>query len=117
MRLIGSIILNGVLIYLVSRLLEGVYIENFLTAIIAGLALGIINFFVKPVLTLLTLPITILTLGLFLLIINGAMILLVDYLVAGFEVRNMLWAVIFSLLLAFFNFLLGNYEWGAQKRE
>lgn len=110
MRLLLGILLNGLLVYFAAWLLPGVAVEGFGIAILAGIALAIVNFFIKPILTLLTLPITILTLGLFLLIINGAMVLLVDWLITGFEVQGWLWAIFFSIILALLNLLVGNVE-------
>ena len=64
------------------------------------------NAFVRPILTVLTFPITVLTLGLFLLVINGLMVLLVDYLLVGFQVDGLFWAIVFGLVLAFLNLLI-----------
>lgn len=110
MRLLVSILLNGLAVFIVARLLSGVYVDGYVTAIITGLILGLVNFTIRPVITFLTLPVTILTLGLFLLIINGAMVMLVDWLVPGFDVADMIWAIIFSLLLALLNFFLGGLD-------
>lgn len=110
MRLMVSILLNGLAVFLVAKFLSGVYVEGYITAIITGLILGLINFTIKPVVTFLTLPVTILTLGLFLLVINGAMVMLVDWLVPGFDVLDMGWAIVFSILLALLNLLFGSYE-------
>lgn len=110
MRLLVSILLNGLAVYIVARILSGVYVDGYVTAIIAGLILGLINYTIRPVITFLTLPVTILTLGLFLLIINGAMVMVVDWLVPGFSVADMAWAIIFSLLLAVLNFFLGGLD-------
>ncbi len=110
MRLLISILLNGLLVYFASWLLSGVYVDGFFIAIVTGVALGLINLFIKPIITLLTLPITIITLGLFLFVINGAMVLLVDRLIVGFSVNGWTWAIIFSVVLAFLNLLVGNYE-------
>lgn len=107
MRIILSILFNGLLIWLGAQLLSGVYVDGYLTAIIAGLILGLVNFFVKPLVTFLTFPITLLTMGLFLLVINAGMILLVDELVEGFRVDGWIWAMMFSILLALSNLILG----------
>jgi putative membrane protein len=109
MKFLISILLNGLLVYFASWLLSGVHVSSFFIAIIAGLALGIVNLFIKPIITFLTLPITIITLGLFLFVINGAMVLFVDGLVIGFSVDGLTWAIIFSVVLAFLNLLIGNY--------
>lgn len=110
MRFIISLFVNGLLVFLASALLSGVYVDGFLIAIIAGAVLGFVNFFIKPLITLLTIPITILTLGLFMIIINGAMVLVADFLVPGFEVEGLGWAILFSFVLAIFNVILGRYE-------
>lgn len=110
MRLLVSILLNGLAVFIVAKVLSGVYVDGYITAVIAGLILGLINFTIRPVVTFLTLPVTILTLGLFLLIINGAMVMLADWLVPGFDVADMGWAIIFSILLAILNLFLGNFE-------
>lgn len=109
MRLLISLLINGLLVYLCARLLSGVSIDGYLDAVIVALLLGMVNFFVKPVLTILTLPITILTLGLFLLVINGAMVLLVDWMLDGFYVDGWAWAIAFALVMAFFNLFVGRY--------
>lgn len=110
MRIIGIILLNGLLVYLASVLTNGVSVESYWTAVIAGILLGFANSFIKPILTVLTLPITILTLGLFLLVINAAMVLLVDTLMPGFDVAGWSWAIIFSLVFAILNFFFGGFD-------
>ena len=105
MRFILSILVNGLVVFIASQLLSGVEVNSFGTAIVVAVVLAIVNFLVKPLLKILTLPITILTLGLFLLVINGLMILLVDYFVGGFEVDGLFVAIIFSIILAILNTL------------
>ena len=102
-RLITSLLINGALVYAGAYLLDGVHVDGFITAVIAGAVLGILNWLVKPVLQFLTLPITILTLGLFLLVINGLMVLAADALVGGFAVNGLIPAILFSILLTVFN--------------
>lgn len=86
----------------VAYLLKGVHIDNFLTAFILSLVLAILNTFVKPILILLTLPITFLTFGLFLLVINVLMIKWTASIVDGFSVDGWWSALLFSLLLSIF---------------
>ncbi len=88
-------------ILLVAKLLPGVSVNSVTTAIILALALAVLNVFVKPVLILLTLPITIFTLGLFLLVINALMILIASNLVDGFKVNGFWSALLFSIVLSF----------------
>ncbi|HET7178178.1 MAG TPA: phage holin family protein [Chryseosolibacter sp.] len=97
------LLLNGLAVVLAAYLLPGVSVDGYGTALIVALVLAIVNLLVKPILILLTIPITILTLGLFLLVINAAIILFVDNLVTGFVVDGFWWALIFSLILSVFN--------------
>lgn len=101
MKLILRILLTAVSVVILSKVLPHVFVDSYFTAVIVAIVLGLLNFIVKPVLTLLTLPITIVTLGLFLLIINALMILLADGLVDGFSVDGLWWALLFSLCLSF----------------
>lgn len=105
MNLIIRFLLNGLAVVLTAYLLPNVDVDGYGTALIVALILSIANVIVKPLLILLTIPITILTLGLFLLVINAAIILFVDYLVPGFYVDGFWWAVLFSLILSLFNSL------------
>lgn len=100
MKLILKLLLNAVAVVILAKLLNGVNVDSYTTAIIVAVVLSILNLLVKPVLVILTLPITILTLGLFLLIINALIILLADKLIDGFSVSSIWMAVLFSILLS-----------------
>jgi putative membrane protein len=78
----------------------GVEVKNFGVSLFVALVLGLLNVFVKPILVMLTLPVTVFTLGLFLLVINALIILLCSYLVSGFVVDSFLTALIFSVVLS-----------------
>ena len=106
MKLLISWILNAAAILLTAYLLQGVHVADFTTALIVALVLGIINVTIKPLLFLLTLPITILTLGLFTFVINALMILLTSNLVPGFSVDNFGWALLFSIVMTVLNSIL-----------
>lgn len=103
--LIKTLIIAAAVV-LASYVLPGVAVDRFTTALLVALVLSLLNFFIKPILILLTLPITILTLGLFLFIVNALIILLAGKLVTGFRVDSIGWAVLFSLLLSFFTYIL-----------
>jgi putative membrane protein len=92
----------------VSYLLPGVHVTNFFTAFILAIVLAFLNYIVKPILVIFTIPLTVLTLGLFLLVINAIIILLASGLVSGFEVDGFWWAILFSLLLSLTNSFLFN---------
>ncbi|MGC4129804.1 MAG: phage holin family protein [Bergeyella sp.] len=91
---------------LAKYVLKGVYIDNFTTALIFAVVLGLLNIFIKPVFKILGFPITVITLGLFLLVINTLMILIADYFIAGMNVAGFWWALIFSIALSLITSLL-----------
>jgi putative membrane protein len=103
MNWIIRFLLNGLAVVLTAWLLPGVSVDDYGTALIVALVLSIANIIVKPILILLTIPITVMTLGLFLLVINAIIILLADYLVDDFFVDGFWWALLFSLILSVFN--------------
>lgn len=109
------LLLNGLAVVLTAYILPGVSVEDYGTALIVALILAVVNILVKPILVILTIPITIVTLGLFLLVINAAIILFVDNLVSGFTVRGFWWALLFSLILSIFNSLFNDLA--GRKRE
>lgn len=100
MNLILRILLSAVAVVILSKILPGIGVDSYITAIIVAVVLSLLNFIVKPILVILTLPVTIVTLGLFLLIVNAIIILLADRLVSGFQVDGIWWALLFSLLLS-----------------
>lgn len=103
MNFIVKLLLNGLAVVLTSYLLGGVSIDGFFTAVIVAAILSVLNVVVKPILLLLTIPITIMTLGLFILVINAIIILIADFFITGFYVDNFWWALLFSIILAIIN--------------
>lgn len=104
MAYLTRIAISALSVFLCAYLLEpNVSVDSFWTALIVALVLSLLNAFVKPVLIILTIPITFVTLGLFLLVINAAMILLADGLIDGFNVNGFWWALLFSFLLSLVN--------------
>lgn len=100
-------LLSGLAVLITGYLLPGVYVEHFGYALLVAIVLSIVNVLVKPILVIFTIPITILTLGLFLLVINALMIMLVDALTPGFSVDGFWWALAFSLILSLINGIFG----------
>jgi putative membrane protein len=96
-------LVSALLLWLVGQFVQGIYIHGFGSALVAALVLGIVNFLVRPILIIVTLPITILTLGLFLIVINALMLLLTSAVVPGFHVASFGAAIIGGLLLGLFN--------------
>ncbi len=108
MSLIISLLLNALSLYIATYFLD-VKIDSIQAAIIAGVLLGLANFIVKPILKILTLPITVLTLGLFLLVINALVLLLVDYFVAGFTINGFVTAILLGILMWVLNLIYGMF--------
>lgn len=107
MNFIGRIIVTAAVAFGLSYLLKsGIHIDSFWTALLLALVLAILNAFIKPILIILTFPITIVTLGLFLFVINACMILICSRLIEGFKVNGFWWALLFSLLLSAISSLL-----------
>ena len=96
-------LLSGVAVLLTAYLLPGVDVTHYGYALLVAAVLSLANVIVRPILILFTIPITVLTLGLFLLVINALIILLVDYITPGFNVDGFWWALAFSLILSLFN--------------
>ena len=107
MNVIIRLLISALAILICSYVLPGAHVDGFLVAIVVAGVLAILNVLVKPVLVILTIPITIVTLGLFLLVINTFVILLADWLVPGFQVDGFWWALVFSLLLSVINGIFG----------
>lgn len=106
MSLLISWLISTLAVIITAYLLQGVHIDSFTTALIVALVLGIINATLKPLLILLTLPINILSLGLFTFIINALLIILTSIIIPGFKVDNFWWALVFSLVLAVVNWVI-----------
>ncbi|MBI2304916.1 MAG: phage holin family protein [Chloroflexi bacterium] len=106
MSLLFRWLFSALAITAAAYLLPGVHVQSFVTALVVALVLGIINVILKPVLLILTLPINILTLGLFTLVINAVLIMFTTVIVSGFSVDSFWWALIFGLLLSIFNSFL-----------
>lgn len=108
MRLLLRLIITAAVAYGLSKVLSGIEVADFWTAFIFAVILALLNVFVKPILILLTLPVTILTLGLFLFVINALVILLASRIVEGFVVENFWWGLLFALLLSIINTFINN---------
>ncbi len=91
-------ILSGLALYMVSRIIPGVILDGFGSALIAVVIMGIVNIGIKPLLVIISLPITIITFGLFILIINALLFLLTSVLTPGFDIRGFGSAILGSLL-------------------
>ena len=106
MRLLVVWLINTVALILVAYLLPGVNIASFTAALVAALVLGLVNTVIRPILVLLTLPVTILTLGLFIFVINGLLFWFVGSFIQGFQVAGFWWGVLGAIVYSLISWLL-----------
>jgi putative membrane protein len=105
---LAQLIITSIAAYITTWLLPGVELDGYLSAIILAALLGFLNGFVKPLLIILTIPFTLLTFGLFLIVINALIILIADYLMDGFHVNGFWQAFFFSFILTLIVSILEN---------
>jgi len=101
-RIVWSIIINAFALWVTSLIVKGLHFSNVTSIIITALILGIVNAVIKPILNLLALPITIITLGLFIFIVNAASLEIVAALSPGFSISSFWYAIVGALLLSIF---------------
>lgn len=106
MKPLLKLLITSLTIIIAAYFIPGVKIAGFWTAVIVALVLGIVNAVIKPIIMFFTLPLSILTLGLFTFVVNGLMVLLVAYLVPSFQVNSFMTAVIFSVAVTIINWVL-----------
>jgi len=106
MRFLIQLIVSTLAVMIAAYIVPGVVVDSYFTALVVAVMLGLVNSLIRPILLILTLPITLLTMGLFALVINTLMVILVDLLVPGFEVNGFLTALLFSILLSLINWFL-----------
>lgn len=102
-----QLIIAGLAIIFTAYLLPGIVVNDYLTGIIIAALLALLNITVKPILIFLTIPITLVTLGLFLLVINALLVMIAAQIVSGFTVDNFWWALLFSIILSVVNSVFG----------
>ena len=110
MYLIFRLIITAIVVFLSAYYLPGVTVDSFWTAFLVAIVLGIVNILIRPIVTLVTLPITILTLGLFSFVINAIMIWLVAALIPGFTLSGFVAALLLALVLAVLHWLLSVFH-------
>jgi len=108
--MLKKFIITSLSVFGLAYILPGVEIINFWTALLVTVVLALLNLFLRPILLLLSIPINILTLGLFTFVINALIVMLVDYLIAGFNIDGFGWALLFSLIISLVNSILGALE-------
>ncbi|MDP4588762.1 MAG: phage holin family protein [Flavobacteriales bacterium] len=110
MKFLLKILANLLAVLLGAWMLPGIHVESNTKALVVAIVLALLNTFLRPILIFLTIPATIVTLGLFLLVINASIIMLTDYFIDGFLVDNFWWALLFSFILAIVNALVTKSE-------
>lgn len=103
-------LISAVAILVTAYVLPGVQVSGFLSAFVLAIILGVINVFLRPILLILTLPLTVFTFGLFALVINALLVMLASYIVPGFVVSGFGWAFVFGIVLALVSSLLRAFE-------
>lgn len=106
MKILAVWLLNALALLAVAYVVPDIHVANFTTALIAALVIGLVNMLIKPILVILTLPITILTLGLFILVINGVLFYAVGNWLQGFEVRTLFAGIIGAVVYSVLSWLL-----------
>jgi len=106
MKIILKLLLTAIAVFVLAQFLPGVFVNNYVSAVIVAFSISLLNMFVRPLLVFFTLPVTILTFGLFLFVINALIILMADWFIDGFSVNGIVTAFIFSVLLSIFRWLL-----------
>ncbi|HXB34707.1 MAG TPA: phage holin family protein [Puia sp.] len=106
MKFVVRILITAVVAFALSAVLPGIHFRSFWSAVVLAVVLAVLNFLLKPILIILTLPITILTFGLFLFVINAIIVWVARDIVSGFWVDNFGWALLFSLLLSLLTSIL-----------
>lgn len=106
MQALVSLVLSTIAVFVAAYILPGVQVDSLLTAVVVAVLLGLINAFIEPILFVLTLPITVLTLGLFTFVLMALMVMLVSALVPGFIVNSFWWALVFAFVLSVINAFL-----------
>jgi len=110
MKIIIHVLLNSLAVFVSASILPGVRLDGFRTALVVAVVLGLVNAVLRPVLMILTIPINIMTLGLFTFVIIGGMVELVSVVVPGFQVASFWWALAFALVLWLVNTFLHSFE-------
>jgi len=106
MRFFLKLLVSSLAVFFGAYILPGVNLDGFPTAILVALLMGFLNAFLKPVLVVLTIPITLVTFGLFLLVINAIIILMADYALSGFAVNSFFTAILYSILVSVITWIL-----------
>jgi putative membrane protein len=117
MHFLVKLMLSSIAVLVASYIIPGIHVPDIKTAIVVAAVLAFLNAVVKPIMVILTIPITLLTMGLFLIIINGLLIILADYIVTEFAVDGFIPALLFSLFIAITNSVFESLVKESKRRD
>ena len=104
--MLRNLLINTISIFAVSYILSGIEVDTFMTALIVAVVMAVLNVTLKPLLILITIPLTVITFGLFLLVVNVLVLYAAEALIGGFHIAGFWWALLFSVLVSFINSIL-----------
>ena len=108
--MIGTLLVNTLSIFAVSYILTGIHVDSIMTALVLAIIRAVLNSTVRPLLVIITIPLTLLTFGLFLLVVNVLVLYVAEMLIGGFSIDGFWWALLFSVLVTFVNGVLFGLE-------
>lgn len=108
--MIGTLLINTLSIFAVSYILTGIHVDSIMTALVLAIIMAVLNITVRPLLVIITIPLTLLTFGLFLLVVNVLVLYVAEMLIGGFSIDGFWWALLFSVLVTFVNGVLFGLE-------
>ena len=108
--MIGTLLVNTLSIFAVSYILTGIHVDSIMTALVLAIIMAVLNITVRPLLVIITIPLTLLTFGLFLLVVNVLVLYVAEMLIGGFSIDGFWWALLFSVLVTFVNGVLFGLE-------
>ncbi len=117
MRLLLGWAINAVALFLLPYIVPAVQVKSFATALVVALVIALLNTFIRPILFVLTLPVTILTLGFFILVLNGLMFWIASSFIEGFEVRGFWWAVLAALVYSIISWAISSLLIGGEEKR
>ena len=106
MKLLIGWLLNALALLAVAYLVPDIHVSNFMSALIAAAVIGLANMLIKPILLILTLPVTIITLGLFIFVINGILFWIAGYFLQGFDVKTIMAGIIGAIVYSIISWIL-----------
>ncbi len=109
MKLILKILAAAIAVFVAAYILPGVSVDTYVTALIVAVVLGVLNAFIRPIIVFLTLPITVVTLGLFYFVINAALVYVTDHFVPGFSVEPLWMTLVFAIVVSVINSFLSSF--------